>query len=105
MADPKQERQTTAVIELLWAAWGAGTPLLLLGALSAGFSGWGDPSSSYLRWAMPLLVAGVMCGLLAPVFGLLVAGQRGRRQAAWGFAAALGFTVVVFGFVVVKFVG
>ena len=77
--------------------------MLLVGALAAGFSGWGDTSTSYMHWALPLLVAGVTCGLLVPVVGHLVALRFERSEAARGFTRALGLTIVMFGYLLFRY--
>lgn len=80
--------------------WALGTPCLLYGAVIVSAPFFGEtPAPEQMQNAEMLLYAGVACGLLLPIIGMVVAGLARRRAATWLFAAALAVTVAVFGYV------
>lgn len=99
MVTTENERRrlgTDLLIALLWSAWGLGTPYLLFGYAISSASFFGEaPDADEMHQAFAYLYAGLACGLLVPVVGMLVAARAGRRVAAWLFAVALTPTLAL----------
>ena len=88
--------RTDLLITLCWAGWGLGTPFLLFGYAIGSASFFGEaPHADEMRQALAFLYGGVVCGLLLPVVGMVVAGRAGRRGTARLFAAALALTLAL----------
>lgn len=88
-----------AIFGLLWIGWGLGTPYFLYGAVIVATPFFGEsPSEAEMEEAWRLLFAGLGCGLLLPLVGIVLAAKLRRRGTAWAFAGALTLMVTVLGY-------
>jgi hypothetical protein len=82
-----------AIFGLLWIGWGLGTPYCLFVSAMTGAAFFGEtPTDAERSEAQLYLAGGLVCALVLPIIGMLIAGRCRRRGSVWAFGIALAIS-------------